>query len=124
MLDTTDPRGVVTRTLYDDAGRVAATIANRTGGLTTDPNRTTDLYTRMAYADGLRTALWVDLDADGLRDPDDQVTTYVYGVTKGTGPADSRFASNDVLARTEYPAPPAPPTATATPTSSTAGNAA
>jgi len=103
VLETTDPRGVVTRTLYDDAGRAVATIANYTAGSLTNPNRTNDLYTRTVYTDGLRTQLWVDLDGDDVQDADDQVTTYVYGITKGTGAADSRFASNDVLARVEYP---------------------
>jgi len=42
----------------------------------------------MTYVDGHQTELWVDLDADNTKDSDDQVTTYTFGVPKGTGAGD------------------------------------
>src|SRR6185437_8377572 len=46
VLDPTDPQGIVTRTLYDNLGRVTKTIANYTGGT---PGPENDVATEYGY---------------------------------------------------------------------------
>ncbi len=106
QLETTDPRGLVTRTLYDDAGRRIATIANYVDGTPSgSAGATDDSYTRYEYTDGHMTKMWVDFDGDGVVDtsaPKDQQTIYTYGTTVGSFPA-SYIASNDLLLSIAYP---------------------
>jgi RHS repeat-associated protein len=108
LQQTTDPRGKVARTLYDDAGRKTAEIRNFTNA--TPPIgtavRDTDSYTRYTYANGLMTEMWVDFDGDGTKDTSgtiDQVTTYTYGTTKGSGTGDSRISTGHLLQKVQYP---------------------
>ncbi|MBX3322247.1 MAG: hypothetical protein KF757_04580 [Phycisphaeraceae bacterium] len=104
QFESIDPAGIVTRTLYDDAGRTIASIANYTGGSTTSPVRDHDLYTRYTYQNGLQSTIWVDLNGDGDNDiGDDQVTRYIYGVRKGTDPHESRLSHNGLLRAVIYP---------------------
>jgi len=105
---TTDPRGLVTRTLYDQAGRAVATIRNYVNGTPSGVTGDDDVYTRFTYSAGRMTEMWVDFDGDGVKDagggpPADQVTTYTYGVTKGVSAGDSLISSNDLLWKVTYP---------------------
>ena len=94
--DVTDPRGLVTRTLYDGAGRKTATIANYVNGTPSGDNNDDDVYTRYEYANGLMTEMWVDFNGDGVKDVGDQRTKYVYGSTKAT-PSQMKIASGNLL---------------------------
>jgi YD repeat-containing protein len=94
--NVTDPRGLVTRTLYDNLGRTAATTEaydpnspNLNGS-----NRTTE-YTY----DGDNHVLSVRADQPQGQF---QTTQYVYGVSPATG---SAISSNDLLAAVNYPDP-------------------
>jgi RHS repeat-associated protein len=100
--DVTDPRGLVTRTLYDDAGRRTATIGNYVDGIPSGDNNADDVYTRFEYTNGLMTKMWVDLNGNGSVDTNDQVTTYIYGSTKGT-PSQMKIASGNLLRAVKYP---------------------
>ena len=101
--DVTDPRGLIARTVYDHAGRRVTSIANYVNGTPSGANGDDDLHTRYAYTSGLQTQMWVDIDGDGVQDTNDQVTTYAFGVTKGSGTMDSSIASNRLLASVAYP---------------------
>ncbi len=101
--DAIDPKGLVTRTLYDDAGRRIAEVRNYINGTPSSSTGDDDLYTRFTYTDGLMTEYWVDLDGDGTQDSDDQVTTYTFGVTKGTSAGQSALQSNSMLQSVAYP---------------------
>ncbi len=103
VLETTDPKGLKSRTLYDDGLRPIASIANYVNGTPSSATGDDDVYTRMVYTDGLQTKLWVDLDGDNVEDADDQVTVYFYGVTKGVSAGDSQLASGRLLGEVEYP---------------------
>jgi YD repeat-containing protein len=100
LQDVTDPRAIVSRSLYDALGRTVTTIANYTGGpLTNDSNRT------VAYAyDGSNhvvTATATNV-LPGATTTTTQQTQFFYGVTTDTG---SDINSNDILAATLYPDP-------------------
>ena len=108
--DVTDPKGIVTRTIYDGAQRKITTIQNRTGGSTSTPNRDNDIYTQYTYANGLQTQMWVDLNGNGTPDTgsvypeqNDQVTTYLYGVTSTATNSPSQVNSNSLLRAIIYP---------------------
>ncbi len=105
VLDVTDPRNLKVRTLYDKAGRKTADIRNFAANATpiATANRDYDLFTRYTYSAGRMTEMWVDLDGDNTKDADDQITTYTYGVTKGTSAGDSKLSSNDLLQKVAYP---------------------
>ena len=91
-----DPRAIENRTEYDAAGRVTKTIENYvSGGTNPDQNRTTDLTYTLSGQIGTLTA---KNSTTG-----DQVTTWVYGVVKGTGSTDSDVARNDLLRAKEFP---------------------
>jgi RHS repeat-associated protein len=94
--DVTDPRGIVSRTLYDALGRTTASIANFTGGAAAAQ---TDVTTLFAYDSAGRLASRTAVQPAGTPS---QVTGYVYGVSTATG---SAFTSNDILAETRYPDP-------------------
>lgn len=103
VLETTDPKALKTRFLYDQAGRTTATIGNYVNGTPSGVNGDDDVYTRYVYAAGHQTKMWVDFDGDGSEDSDDQVTTYTYGVTKGTSAGDSKISSGALLQKVTYP---------------------
>ena len=100
--DVTDPKAMVIRTEYDDAGRTTATTRNYVNGTPSGPTGDDDVYTRYAYADGLRTKIWADLDGDGVEDTGDQVTLYIYGTTNAT-PSASEVSTGHLLRATVYP---------------------
>jgi YD repeat-containing protein len=91
--DVTDPRGIVTRTLYDNLGRKIRTIGAFTDGVPTNAtNRITD-YTYDG-ANHIRT------QTARLPGGAAQTTEYVYGVTTTSG---SNVNSNLLLAAIKYP---------------------
>jgi YD repeat-containing protein len=100
--ETTDPRGKVTRTIFDAMGRRTATIANYVNGTPSGTTGDDDVYTRYEYADGHMTKMWVDFDGDNVVDSGDQVTTYLYGCTKAT-PSAMKLSSKDLLRAVKYP---------------------
>ena len=101
--EITDPKGLVTRYEYDDGRRRTATIRNYVNGVPSGTTGDDDVFTRMAYTDGLRTKLWVDFDGDGTEDTGDQVTEYTYGTTKGASAGDSEIGSGHLLQEVKYP---------------------
>ena len=111
VLDVTDPKALALRTLYDAAGRKIATIQNYTGGSTSTYNRDNDVYTRYTYVNGLQTQMWVDLNGNGTQDTgslsypeqNDQITTYLYGVTTTATNSPSQVYSNSRLRAIVYP---------------------
>jgi RHS repeat-associated protein len=93
--DVTDPRGILTRTTYDNLHRTTKTIEGYTGGtIANDRDRTTE-YTY--DGSGHLVTLKADLPAGPFPF---QTTQYVYGVSNATG---SAINSNDLLAATKYP---------------------
>jgi RHS repeat-associated protein len=92
--DTTDPRGIVTRSLYDLLGRTTASILNYTGGA---PGAQTDVTTTFQFDTSGRLASRTAVQPSGTPS---QVTGYVYGASLATG---SGITSNDVMAATQYP---------------------
>jgi RHS repeat-associated protein len=92
--DTIDPRGIDTRTLYDNLGRTVSSIVDFTTGM---PTTMSDWTTNYSY-DGDNHVLTVTaVQADGKPN---QITQYVYGVSTATG---SDVSSNDILAATHHP---------------------
>ncbi len=96
--DVTDPKGIVSRTEYDAAGRTTAKISNYVdgtpgGGAADDEDQTI----RFEYTNGLQTKYTADLSGT------DQHTIYTYSVPKGTGAGDSGIASNRLLWKATYP---------------------
>lgn len=103
--EVTDPRGKVTRTLYDALSRTTAIIRNYVNGTPSSETGDDDVYTRYVYSKGLKIKEWVDFDGDNVEDagpPKDQVTLYVYGTTKGT-PSQSKLATGHLLRAVRYP---------------------
>lgn len=110
----TTSSGTKTRYLYDRAGRQVAVISNYTGATITTATRTNDTYVRYKYTHGLMTAMWVDQmgnDTTGVpptsltgSDAGDQVTTYTYGTSTGTGDMDSQLVTGHLLKEVLYPA--------------------
>jgi RHS repeat-associated protein len=98
VLETTDPRGLISRTVLDDAGRTIKTIRNYTdgtpgGGTNNDQDQTIEY----AYSKGLMTTYTAKMPGGT-----DQVTTYIYGTTGGGG-ALSNIATGHLLRATKYP---------------------
>ncbi len=92
--DVTDPKGILTKTTYDNIGRVTKTVENYTNGTVTD---TTNKTTEFTYNAVGRTSLKVNLPSSGQ-----QTTEWVYGVTTGGGNA---LNSNDLIKEVRYPDP-------------------
>ena len=106
VLSISDPMGtdgIETRFEYDDLGRRTLVIANYVNGTPSGATGDDDLHTRYEYDNGQQVKIWVDIDGDGTEDADDQVTEYVYGVTKGTSTGDSKIGSNRLLKKVIYP---------------------
>jgi YD repeat-containing protein len=106
LQQVTDPKGIITRTVYDDMGRTTAVIRNYVNGAPSTPaaTATDDLHTRYEYTDGLQTKVWVDVNADNYEDAGvDQVTEYTYGTTKGTSAGDSNISTGHLLQKVTYP---------------------
>jgi RHS repeat-associated protein len=101
--DSTDPRALVARTVYDDAGRRVTSIANYVNGAPSSATGDDDIHTRYVYTAGLQTQMWIDIDGDNVQDAADQVTTYTFGPTKGSGTMDTFIASNRLLKTVAYP---------------------
>ena len=94
LQDVTDPRGLVTRTLYDALDRTIATIANYTGG---PAGHQSDVMTLWAYDTAGRLASRTAVQPAGFPS---QTTGYVYGVTTADG---SGINSNDILSAVLHP---------------------
>jgi uncharacterized delta-60 repeat protein/RHS repeat-associated protein len=95
---TTDPRGLVSNTYYDLAGRTTKTIANYVDGVTA--NAADDQTTEYTY-DGLDDVVTMKAVVNNTgTNSVFQTTQYVYGVTTGGG---SGLNSNDLLAQVKYP---------------------
>lgn len=91
--DTTDPRGIVSRTLYDALGRTTKTIANYVDGT---PSNADDQTTSYTYdGDGHALTLKAELPGSTF-----QETKYIYGATTSRGDG---INSNDILVATQYP---------------------
>jgi RHS repeat-associated protein len=90
---TTDPRGIASRTFYDNLGRVVKTVQDYTTGT---PTSSSDKTTEYTY-DGDGNVLTVQADQPGGAY---EQTQYVYGVTTAGG---STINSNDLLAAVKYP---------------------
>lgn len=117
---TTDPTGSVNQVVYDDMNRRIATIESQSAVaaseidwstsedrwyLTDTPATNQDRVTSFVY-DGLGKVIKQIAHIDDAALPnDDQITEYVYGVTKGSVgiAADSLLGSNDLLAQVIYP---------------------
>ncbi|MEM1353906.1 MAG: LamG-like jellyroll fold domain-containing protein [Planctomycetota bacterium] len=90
----TDPKDITSQTEFDDMGRPRKQIDNyQTSGSGTDINRTTE-YT---YTPDSQQAT---ITAKMTSPADDEVTTYVYGVTTAAG---SEINANNILAAIQYP---------------------
>jgi RHS repeat-associated protein len=94
--DVTDPRGIVSRTLYNSLDQTTATIANFTGAAA---GSQTDVTTLFSFDTAGRLASRTAVQPTGTPS---QTTGYVYGVSPATG---STIASNDLMAETRYPDP-------------------
>ncbi|MBK6940452.1 MAG: hypothetical protein IPH13_09665 [Planctomycetes bacterium] len=95
----TDPRALVKKVEYDALGRVTKEIRNYNAGVNSgNPSGTDDNVTlAYAYTDGLRTQYKAVIDGS----TNDQVTTYAYGVDKGSG--GNLISSNRLLVTETYP---------------------
>ncbi|MEM7305643.1 MAG: RHS repeat-associated core domain-containing protein [Planctomycetota bacterium] len=98
--DVTDPRGLVARTEYDDAGRTTKVIRNYDANVSSgEPSGSDDNQTvRYEYVDGLRTKIVADLPSGST----DQATLYIYGTTNAT-PSASEISTGHLLRATVYP---------------------
>ncbi len=95
--DRTDPAGIQTQSTFDDAGRLTQVMENYTDGDPTTGNADQDRTTQFTYTlDGqIKTQT-----AKMPNTADDQVTTYVYGVTPASG---SDLDSHRLLRAVIYP---------------------
>lgn len=88
VYETTDPKSIVARTLYDDLGRTTKTIEHYVDGTVGDDN---DKTTEYAYGPAGMTSLTAKLTGGG-----GQTTEWVYGVSSGV-------YSNDIVGETRWP---------------------
>jgi YD repeat-containing protein len=93
----TDPLNLVRKYEYDALGRRTKEIQNYVDGVPSGAADDVALIT--SYTDGLRTALTADLPSPEA----DQVTTYSFGTSKGSGAGDSAIARNDLPDTVTYP---------------------
>jgi YD repeat-containing protein len=90
VYEVTDPKGVVTRTTYDDLGRTTKVIENYVNGTPSDSDDKTVEYTYNGNSQ--MTTLKASLTGGGY-----QTTEWIYGVTGST------INSNDLLKEMRYP---------------------
>src|SRR5262249_12626261 len=91
---TTDPRGIVGKTYYDNLAQVTKTIEAYVDGT---PSNADDKTTEYTYdGDGNMLTLQADLTGGAY-----QKTQWVYGVTGGSGGSD--IYSNDIVSAVKYP---------------------
>jgi RHS repeat-associated protein len=95
LQDEVDPRGLDTRTSYDNLGQTTQTIEDYTNGT---PTATSNKTTNYTY-DGSNHRLTLQAVETGGAS---ETTKWIYGVTTGTG---SNLNSNDILATVQYPDP-------------------
>jgi YD repeat-containing protein len=95
-----DPRGIVTHYEYDDRSQKIKEVRNYDASVNSgNPSGTDDNVTVLyTYKTGLRKTLKADIPG-----VDDQVTTYTYGTTKGTGAGDSEIQTSHLLQEVKYP---------------------
>jgi uncharacterized delta-60 repeat protein/RHS repeat-associated protein len=94
--DVTDPKGLISRTLYDALGRTTTTIADYTNGTPTINSDQTTAYTY----DGNDKTLTVTATQVVGTTTSTQTTQYNYGVTTAGG---SDVNSNDIVGSVSYP---------------------
>jgi RHS repeat-associated protein len=99
LKEVSDPKAIKTQFEYDAAGRTTKVISNYDNGTPGGTNGDEDQTVAYAYTDGLMTTLTAKMPSSS----DDQVTTYTWGVTKGTSAGDSKIARNDLLKKVQYP---------------------
>lgn len=101
MGTVTDPRGIVTKYVYDALGRRTKEIRNYAAGVNSgNPSGSDDNVTvKYEYTNGLRTKLTADLPAGQT----DQDTVYTFGTTKGVSAGDSKVATGNRLQKVTYP---------------------
>lgn len=98
--DVTDVAGIINRTEYDGMGRRIKTTDNYVDGTPGGgSNNDQDRVVEYVYTNGLTTSVKRKMPSGS----NDQVTTYTYGVTKGSGATDSQIASNQLLKKVTYP---------------------
>lgn len=90
----TDPRGLVSQTVYDLMGRTTKSIENYVDGVVSDADDKTTVY---GYGPAGMTSITSLVTGGG-----GQTTEYVYGVSTGTG---STITSNDIVGTTKWPDP-------------------
>jgi RHS repeat-associated protein len=88
----TDPKGLVSKTFYDNLGRVTKQVEDYTNGVVTDTTNKTVEYTY----DNAGHTLTVKADLVGGH----QTTQYIYGASTGTN---DLITSNDILKQVRYP---------------------
>jgi YD repeat-containing protein len=91
---STDPRGIVAKTLFDMLGRTTETIAAYTNGVPTSDTNQTTTYTYDGNGDVLTMTAVMPSGTPS------QTTAYIYGVGVSGG-----LFSNDLFAGVEYPDP-------------------
>src|SRR5262249_631017 len=89
----TDPRGIVSKSFYDNLGRTTKTIEAYVDGT---PSNADDQTTEYTY-DGSSHIVTLQADLTGGAY---QQTKFIYGVTTATG---SNINSNDMLSAMQYP---------------------
>ena len=107
----TDPKGIVTATVFDDFGRTAATINNYTGTFATlatitpsninslaVPSATANMLTKYSFDDD---GHMIQLETDSNTTV--EITKYIYGVKTTTAGGTSDISSRDLLYQVQYP---------------------
>ena len=103
VLETTDPRGRKRRDLHDAMGRTVATISNYVDGTPSSRPATTTPSSGRRTRTGSGRSTGSTSTATASRTRTDQVTTYTYGVSKGTSAGDSKIAAGNLLQKVTYP---------------------
>ena len=109
----TDPKGIVTATVFDDFGRTAATINNYTGTFATlatitpsninslaVPSATANMLTKYSFDDD---GHMIQLETDSNTTV--EITKYIFGVKTTTAGGTSDISSRDLLYQVQYPDP-------------------
>ena len=106
--EVSDPEGIISRAEYTDFGQKSKEFDNYVDGTpasgTSDDDRTVE-YSYNANGQLQKITAKAAFEDTGTSTYKDQVTEYVYGVTRGSGDADSRQTSNDLLSMMKFPDP-------------------